>query len=765
MEPETFMPQAKSAYMQPTSGEPEQKIREARKRRREWVIIGLTTLLVVIFTKFETQLFQFSSRVPLAKSLLVLALINLNILLIILTLFLVFRNVFKLILERRRQVPGARLRTRLVVAFVTLSLVPTLLLFFVAAGFVSSSIENWFNIQIETSLQESLEVAQTYYNNSEANALYYGDQLARFVKDQKLLNEKNLPRLRELIKAKQQEYNLGVVEVFSSTYEELVRASNPGVPITEFTDPGSDAIREALQGNRFTRITPAGKADLIRGIVPVYSNWNPEDVVGVVVVNYYVPYSLVNKMKEISSSFEQYKTTKLLKDRIQKGYIQVLLIIALTIIFLATWFGFYLARTITVPIQELVSATNRVAGGDLTVQISPQSDDEIALLVEAFNKMTADLRKSQAGINDANRHLRASNLELDQRRRYMEIVLKNVTAGVISVDRQGHVTTINKSAEKLLKILPGKVLGHHFRQVLQPEHLAIINDLLRQLAKSGKDSIHKQVTIPLEDNKLTLLVNLTTLRDENGVFMGTVVVFDDLTHLIKAQRMAAWREVARRIAHEIKNPLTPIRLSAQRLRRRYLDRFPDDDKVFDDCTDMIIKQVDELKILVDEFSNFAKMPSANPTPNNLNDIIAEALVLYGEAHRHITFSFTPDKNIPVFNLDRDQIKRSIINMLENAVAAIQEEGHIDLETHHSPEMQMASIIISDDGCGIPTEDKPRLFEPYFSTKKSGTGLGLAIVATIIADHNGYIRIKDNQPKGTKFIIELPVTGTTIENDN
>ncbi|MDY0263447.1 ATP-binding protein [Syntrophotalea acetylenica] len=743
--------------------DPDKKFRENRKRRREWLLIGFTTLLVIVFSKFETQLFQFSSQVPLAKSLLVLALINLNILLIILTLFLVFRNVFKLILERRREVPGARLRTRLVVAFVTLSLVPTLLLFFVAAGFVSSSIENWFNIQIETSLHESLEVAQTYYKNSGANALYYGDQLARFIKDQKLLNESNLPQLRDLIQAKQQEYNLGVVEVFSSTYEELVRAANPQIPISEFTDPGSDTIREALQGNRFTRVTPIGKADLIRGVVPVYSNWNPEDVVGVVVVNYYVPYSLVNKMKEISASFEQYKTTKLLKDRIQKGYVQVLLITALAIIFLATWFGFYLARTITVPIQELVSATKRIAGGDLTVQISPQSDDEIALLVEAFNKMTADLRKSQAGISDANRHLRASNQELDQRRRYMEIVLKNVTAGVISVDRQGRITTINKSAEKLLKIMPGKVLGQHFRQVLQAEHLVIINDLLRQLAKSGKDSIHKQMTIPLEDNKLTLLLNLTTLRDENGEFMGTVVVFDDLTHMIKAQRMAAWREVARRIAHEIKNPLTPIRLSAQRLRRRYLDRFPEDDKVFDDCTCMIIKQVDELKILVDEFSNFAKMPSANPAPNNLNEIINETLILYQEAHRHVVFSFMPDTTVPIFNLDRDQIKRSMINMLENAVGAIEKEGHISLETHFNRDMQMVSVIIADDGCGIPSEDKPRLFEPYFSTKKSGTGLGLAIVATIIADHNGYIRVKDNHPKGTKFIIELPTTGRNDEN--
>lgn len=735
---------------------------ETRKRKREWILIFFIVVLVVLFSRFETQLFELTSKLPLSNSILVMALINVNILLIILFLFLIFRNLFKLILERRRGTPGARLRSKLVIAFIALSLVPTMLLFFVSAGFITNSIENWFNSQIETSLQESLEVAQTYYKNSAANALYYAEQLARIAKENKLLNQENLPALRELIKLKQQEYNLGIVEVFSSTLEELVRAANPQVPIAEFTDPGSDNIREALQGNRFTRITPIGRADLIRGIVPIYSNWNPNDVVGVMVVNYYVPYSLVNKMKEISTSFEQYKETKLLKGKIQKGYVIVLLLIALVIIFLATWFGFHLARGITVPIQELAMATNRIAAGDLDVRIDVRSDDEIGTLVDAFNQMTGDLRMGQQTIREANRELQSSNFELDQRRRYMEIVLKNVTAGVISVDKQGNITTINKSAEKLLRIKPGKVIGKNFRTVVSNEHLPLIKDFLRDLLDSGKDSIRKQVTIPIQDSKVTLLVNVTTLRDETGEFMGTVVVFDDLTQLLKAQRMAAWREVARRIAHEIKNPLTPIQLSAQRLRRRYLDRFGEDDLVFDECTMMIIKQVDELKNLVNEFSNFARLPASNPTPNNLNEIIGEALILYQEGHKEINFSFSPDPAIPVFSLDRDQVKRVFINLIENAVAAIDEEGTIEVESNYNPDMQMVTFTVADNGCGIPAEDKPRLFEPYFSTKKAGTGLGLAIVSTIISDHNGYIRVKDNHPKGTRFIVELPVNGDNLQ---
>lgn len=735
---------------------------ELRKRRREWLLIFLIVLLVVAFSRFETELFQFTSSIPLSNTVLVLALININILLIILFLFLIFRNLFKLILERRRGAPGARLRSKLVLAFVSLSLVPTLLLFFVSAGFIGNTIENWFNTQIESSLQESLEVAQTYYRNSATNALYYADQLAERIRQDKLLNEENLPKLKELIIQKQKEYNLGIVEVFSATYEELVRASNPQVPTAEFTNPDSEVIREALQGNRFTRITPVGKADLIRGIVPIHSSWKPEDIVGAVVVNYYVPYSLVNKMKEISASYEQYKGTKFLKSRIQKGYVAVLLLIALVIIFLASWFGFHLARGITVPLQELAQATGRVAEGDLDVQIEPQSDDEIGGLVEAFNTMTADLRRGQLALRQTNRELQASNLEIDQRRRYMEIVLSNVNAGVISVNKQGVITTINKSAEKLLRIKTRKVIGRNFREVVGSEYMPVIRDVLRELVESGKDSIRKQLNLELQDQKLTLMTNVTTLRDENSEFMGTVVVFDDLTQLIKAQRMAAWREVARRIAHEIKNPLTPVQLSAQRLRRRYLDRFSDDDTVFDECTKMIIKQVDELKNLVNEFSSFARMPTSNPAPNDLNEIINETLVLYQEGHREVAFEFQPDPRVPVFNLDREQIKRVLINLLDNAIHAMDGQGSVSIDSNYNPTLQMVTFSVADTGCGIPAEDKPRLFEPYFSTKHSGTGLGLAIVATIISDHHGYIRVRDNEPQGTRFLVELPVSGNSLE---
>lgn len=730
--------------------------------RRSWALILLALLLLVLVPQMEIHLVELTSQLPISNNIIALAIINLNILLILLFVFLIFRNIFKLLLDRRRGVPGAKLRSKLIGAFIALSLIPTMLLFFVSAGFIRNSIDNWFSTQVEMALDESLEVAQTYYRNSEANALYYADQLSQRIRRERLLNEDNLPQLRQLIKEKQEEYNLGIVEVFSATHEELVRVANPKLPIIEISTATSDPVQEGLQGVRFSQITPVGQADLIRGIVPIQSNWDPTDIVGVIVVNYYVPYSLIVKMKEIATSVEQYKTTRSIKGQIQQSYVIVLLLIALIIVFLATWFGFHLARGITVPIQELVTATTRVASGDLDIQLETNSTDEIGALVQSFNKMTDDLRHGRQQINTTNLELQKSNLELDRRRNYMEIVLANVTAGVISIDRSGKLTTVNKSAENLLQLSADKVLGKDFREVIPKTYMPQIMSLLKDLFYSERGTVRQHMTLPIGNEKYTLMINLTTLRDKNNNFIGTVVVFDDLTQLYKAQRMAAWREVARRIAHEIKNPLTPIQLSAQRLRRRYLDRFSEDDSVFDECTKMISNQVDELKNLVNEFSQFARMPATKPESNNLNDVIRECLTLYQEAHKHIHYSAHLVQSLPNSKFDREQIKRVVINLLENAVAAIgdKDDGRITIETTFNNEIKIITLSIRDNGCGIPTKDKPRLFEPYFSTKKTGTGLGLAIVSTIIADHNGYIRIKDNDPQGANFIIELPVEDQT-----
>jgi len=729
---------------------------ERKKRVREGVIIFLALVLIIFLTRTEIHLTQLSADAPMGSNIAIFGVINVVILLVILLVYLVSRNVVKLFMESRSNPLATRLRTKLVLSFVGLSLVPTMLLFFAAAGFINNTVHNWFNTQVETSLSESLEVAQTYYKNSASNALYYGRQISGFIKQQKLLNQDNLPQLKELIRQKQKEYNLGVVEVYSAQREELVQASNPAVPKGEFTNPASEDINVGLAGSELTRINQVGKADLIRGIVPVYSTYNQKDVVGVVVVNYYVPYSLVNKMKEITESYHEFRQLKILKNPIRTGYIITLFLITVVIVFFAYWMGVYLANGMTKPVQELVEATRAVADGNLDVHIESFSRDEIGMLVQSFNRMTDDLRSKQRALNTSNEELSRINQEIEQRRRYMEIVLRNVAAGVISVDREGVITTINTSAEKLLNINTGSVMGRNFRDVLREIHLDIVKDSLKELVAAKQDTINRQITLDVHGSRLSLHLHLTMLRDESGDFMGTVLVLDDMTQVMKAQRMAAWREVARRIAHEIKNPLTPIQLSAQRLRKRYLTRFGEDEKVFDECTEMIIKSVDELKTLVNEFSNFARMPAILPEPNDLNVIIRETLTLYQEAHRGVTFNFSPDSLLPLLKIDRDQIKRVVINLLENAVAAMEEQGTIEISTKYDPELKMADFRIADDGPGIPPEDRSRLFEPYFSTKKTGTGLGLAIVNSVITDHGGFVRVKNNLPRGACFVVELPV---------
>ena len=730
--------------------------KERQKRYREGLIILIASLLIIVLTSAEVRLTQISAETTIGSNIVIFGVINIVILLVILLVYLVSRNVVKLLLESRSNPIATRLRTKLVFCFVGLSLVPTLLLFFAAAGFINNTVHNWFNSQVETSLSESLEVAQTYYKNSASNTLYYGRQISGFIKTAKLLNQENLPMLDSLIRQKQKEYNLGVVEVYSAQREELVRAANPSVPKGDFTNPASEDIQRGLSGIELTRVNPVGKADLIRGIVPIYSTWNERDVVGAVVVNYYVPNSLVNKMKEITSSYHEFRQLKILRKPIRTGYILTLFLITLVLVFFAYWMGVYLANSMSKPVQELLEATRAVANGQLDVQIQNDSVDEIGMLVQSFNKMTSDLRAKQNALNTVNSELTRINQEIEQRRRYMEIVLRNVAAGVISVDMNGCLTTINKSAEKLLNIDAPSLLGRNFRELLKDSRLeTTVKEILRDLLVSKQDTIKRHVFLDVRGSRLALHLNVTMLRDEGGKFIGTVLVLDDLTQVIKAQRMVAWREVARRIAHEIKNPLTPIQLSAQRLRKRYLSRFKDDEKVFDECTEMIVKSVDELKNLVNEFSNFARMPAIQPEPNDLNEIIREALTLYEQAHRGILFEFLPDISLPLLKIDKSQVKRVIINLLENAVAALDEKGTVTIRSSFDTELRLASFTVADTGPGIPPEDKPRLFEPYFSTKKTGTGLGLAIANSVISDHNGFIRVRDNLPHGACFVVELP----------
>jgi len=431
--------------------------------------------------------------------------------------------------------------------------------------------------------------------------------------------------------------------------------------------------------------------------------------------------------------------------------------VSLLIIFASVWFGLYLSKGITVPIQELAEGTHRIASGDYDVFIDLHSEDEIGVLVNSFNQMTMDLKNSKLQLEETNRELIRSNVELEQRRLNMEIVFANVAAGVISADAEGKILTFNKSAEKMLNLKAEQVVGRHYQEVLNKDYLRIINEFFQDRYLVRKGSSKRQISLTVGNRTLPLLVSLNVLRDDKGKSLGVVAVLEDLSEIEKAQRMAAWREVARRIAHEVKNPLTPIQLSAQRLKRKYgATLSKEDSKVFEECTNMIVDQVEGLKRLVNEFSSYARLPAPNLSLNNIKQIIQESVNVYKEAQKAVTIVFHDSAEVPEIKVDREQMKRVMINLLDNALDAIDGKGQITIGLSYDQEQQIVTIEVADNGKGIPPEHKTRVFEPYFSTKKHGTGLGLAIVNNIINDHNGSIRVQDEEPQGTRFIIELPL---------
>lgn len=737
-------------------GPRDEKQEEERRRKRERLVILLTLALVIFLTGVMTYFSRLHKSVPISQNLLVFTLINVNVILILFLLFLITRNIVKLIFERRRGVLGSRLKTKLVVAFVGLSFVPGLILFFVSAGFIAGSIESWFSAQVGRSLEDSLKLANVYYEEAAGDARQVGQDLAQVIAERNFVKQKDLTGLELLVQQKMKEFDLEAAELFSPRKKRLLTSLRPDFPREKFVRSSPRLVEEALGGKEVQTVETAEDGVLVKVAIPVYSITQPGQVLGVLVMNQHVTGSVARKTAQIRRTLEDYRQFNILKNPIKWSYLITLLLVTLLVIFAATWFGLYLARTITNPIQKLAEGTRKVAEGDLDFQADVTSDDEIGYLVDSFNKMTRDLKASKTLVERAGEEVRLSNLELESRRKNMEIILRNIAAGVISLNASGRITTVNKSAEEMLAIKSMRILGKNYREILSPQQMLLVRGLVRDLNHSKEGYIRQQVRLPLPGRTLHLLVSLTTLRDDDGQYQGMVVVLDDLSPFVKAQRMAAWREVARRIAHEIKNPLTPIQLSAQRLRKKFAEKLAEDSSVFDECTNTIIKQVDELKGLVNEFSRFARMPQINPAPADINQVIEEAMVLFKEGHRNIKFHFEADSKMPPFDLDQEQMKRALINLLDNAVAAVDKGGEVRVTTQYDPAFQLVTLEICDNGHGLPPGDKARLFEPYFSTKEGGSGLGLAIVNSIIADHNGYVKIQDNEPRGTKVIIELPI---------
>jgi two-component system nitrogen regulation sensor histidine kinase NtrY len=636
-----------------------------------------------------------------------------------------------------------------------LTIVPTVVLFFFSINFITASIEFWFNVPVEQALENSLRVGGRVYDRVEDNNQFFLERISYQINTKNMLNPKKEKALNQYVKVVQREFNLDGVEVYAANTQRLAFSLAPELGNEDVGFVSAENLQKETSGNGVRSVTqeiPYG--ELIKTIGTIPFGASASEAEGFVVITILIPPDLYQNLESISEGFEEYQQIKLYKKPVQITYFISLSIVALLVLFCAIWFGFYLAKTISVPIKELAEGIRRVAEGELSFTLGSVADDEIGSLVTSFNKMTKDLRSSREQLELSARKLRDQNIEIEAKRHYMEFVLKSVSAGVVTLDANGLVSTINKSAEKMLGVKSKEVLNKSFDTLLTVQNKDLADEIMGNLSLARDASIEVPLKLIIDGRPRSFLITVSALRDDTGQHMGIVMVFDDLTELEKGQRMAAWREVARRIAHEVKNPLTPITLSAQRLKRKYTKELGE--PVFEECTQTIIDHVDLIRNLVNEFSSFARFPSANPKPCDLVPTIEETIALYREGHPNIKFEIQNTGDIPPLNLDRQQMKQALINLIDNAIGAMKQEGVVSFAVTHDPILKRIRIEVTDNGPGISNEDKTRLFEPNFSTKKTGMGLGLTIVSTIIADHNGVISVQDNIPHGAKFVIELPV---------
>ncbi|HZP39098.1 MAG TPA: ATP-binding protein [Methylomirabilota bacterium] len=739
--------------MSPFTRRPE-RVAEQEKRKRNLLIIAGILILLVVATVFEVGIR--APQIPFASNLIVFFLFNLNLIVFLLLLVLLFRNLVKLSFERRHKIIGSRFKAKLVLTFLALALVPGILIFLIASNFITTSIEGWFKPQVERPLDQAMEVAQTYYQGLEGTLLRHGRYMSKVIERDGLLADSKREGLAGYLAEQQDRLGVAAITIFNREGQELVHVKNPVLAKVATREANREHIKQALAGQEITTVHELDNGDMIQAIVPIRDAADAS-VAGAMIVAFHVTQRLEARLRNISQAFQEYKQLRLLKNPIKGIYILLFLLMTLIIVFSATWFGLYLARGITDPIQMLAEGTREVAAGNLRYKVEVRADDEIGILVDSFNRMTADLAASQSKLEETYRDLQAKHTEVEERRRYTETVLEAVATGVVSLDPEGRVTTINSAAERLLGLDAASVQGHSATRVFRSPEYVEIDALVQRMGRVREGMLDREVHLRRGGQTVALLASATALRGPDGNYVGMVLAFDDLTELLKAQRLAAWREVAQRIAHEIKNPLTPIQLSAQRLRRRLAsDRSPEDKRLLEEATGTIIQEVDGLRQLVDEFSRFARMPALTPRPSDLARLLEGVVVLYRESHPSLAIRAAFATDLPPVEVDPDQIKRAVLNLVDNAVEAVGGTGVVVVQTEWLPEAQRARIVVADDGPGIPPEDRERLFVPYFSTKATGMGLGLPIVHQIVSDHGGSIRVEDNTPHGSRFVIELPV---------
>jgi len=742
------------------------KTQEERRRTMELLAIVVCSVLLITISRLETRLFSLGELLSVNRefftTLIYFALINLNVILILILSFLLLRNITKLVVERKKGVLGSALRKKLVIALIFFALAPTLILFYVTTHFITTSFETWFSEKVQITIQKTQEAGSHIYKQDQKRLASLARLAMQRISIPEALdsNRDETPSIEtQGLAGFDSDYGLNAVRVYSPQGVLLWTSNKSERKLSSAV--GQNYAKEAILifendpvSKSSSRVAGEDGKDVVTGSAPIRDPLTNQ-LRGVVVTEVRFETQILKSVEQILSDFEDLKPGAQL---IRLSYMILIGVVVLLILFSATWMGFYVAREITGPIQNLAEATREVALGNYNISLKVPSDDEMGQLVNSFNRMIHDLREQKTVTEKAQYHLQKTNEELDHKRQYLEIILKHITAGVLSLDSQQTVMSVNAAAEKLLNVQTKDLKDKPIKEGLGSDlyesfWLPIQEGLLNEGGFNGQLELSK---IGLE---VSLLVNAIRLHDENGTEMGYVVLFDDALEKIRTQRVLAWREVARRIAHEIKNPITPIKLNAQRLTRRFGDKFKGEDhEVFRTCMETVITQVDSLRDLVNEFAKFSKLPNIKPKSGNVANVLQEVTNMFRMSYSEIDFVLTEHDGVPVFPIDREQINRAFVNIFNNAIASLVEtrRGEITATCRYLEDLKFVRIEIGDNGCGIPNELKERVLEPYFSTKDEGTGLGLAIVHQIISDHRGYLRLADNHPFGSVVIIELPI---------
>jgi hypothetical protein len=732
--------------------------RQSRPTSRKKVIVLLALGILVLF---GILLSQSSFDLPFLnpdtnQQLLFFAALSAVIFLLFVALtFVLARNLLKLFAERRLGVLGSKFRTRLVVGGLLLSFLPVIMMFWFAYGLMNRSLDKWFSRPVEEVREDTAAMASLLSKYAAQNALVEAESIASAPETQRAYSGHSFSAVMTEFRRHEATLQGG----FALAIEDGNAEASFGAPAPW------PLLKAKIPSNRLG-------TDAI-----VHLNWEHTDYIlsaarvndrGLILVAMPLPQKLSETVKQLETSQRRYLELSRERKLLRRTYMGLLLLLTVLVLFSTTWLALYLAKLVTRPMVALAEATQEISRGRLDYRVEVSAADEIGDLVRSFNRMAEELETSRRQIEASSQELSAANNALEQRRRHIETILESIPTGVLSLDAGRRITHVNHALLRMFNPAGSEadqpiVIGAALRDVFPQEVLEDLEPLLRRADRMGTTTT--QVEVALHRSRFNAAVTVATLQ-HGGQGLGYVLVFEDLSDLLKAQKQAAWREVARRVAHEIKNPLTPIALSAERIRRHLERESPPDAaslEILHGCAETIGGAVETLRTLVDEFSTLARFPTAQPAPANINSIVETTLAMFNGRLDNIHVQTFLATDLPKVMADSEAIKRALANLVDNAAEAVQGAmvREIQISTVLVASRDAVEITVADTGHGVTQELKERLFLPYFSTKKRGTGLGLAIVSRIIEDHHGSIRVEENRPVGARFVVELPLAEAAV----